>query len=205
MGVGAGTAAVDEAQPADAPWATPIPDERRRALERIGAAALSAQLRKHGIDHHVIGSPTAAAPDKKLVVIARTLRYLPLREDVFQRIGNGYNAQKRAVDLLSEGQVLVIDSRGDRDADTIGDLLVKTAIKRGAAGVIPRELAAGVIDGAQQQDLEEVYIGTWIEAGDSLNGLYPLGQEARVDFDSWAGERRAVHADSPDRTGGGSC
>jgi regulator of RNase E activity RraA len=111
-------------------------EEQRSSLEQLSTATLSSQLRKQGVDHHVISGLAAAVPEKKLVGVARTLRYLPLREDVFARIGNGYNAQKRAVDELSEGQVLVIDSRGVGDAGTIGDLLVKAAMVRGAAGVV---------------------------------------------------------------------
>jgi regulator of RNase E activity RraA len=69
-----------------------------------------------------------------------------LREDVFARVGGADNAQKRAVDSLQPGEVLVIDCRQDHGAGTIGDILVLAARQRGAAGVITdgavRDLAA---------------------------------------------------------------
>ena len=71
-----------------------------------------------------------------MVGIARTLRYLPLREDVFAERGNGMNAQKRTVEELLPGEVLVIEARGERGAGTLGDILALRALRLGAAGVI---------------------------------------------------------------------
>jgi regulator of RNase E activity RraA len=105
-------------------------------LRRVATATLSAQLHKRGIAQHVIDGVRPARPDLRMVGLARTLRYLPLREDVFGRIGGGDNAQKRAVDSLRAGEVLVIDCREERGAGTIGDILVLAAMVRGAAGVV---------------------------------------------------------------------
>lgn len=105
-------------------------------LGSVGTATLSSQLRKPGIDRHAIADLRATRPDLKLIGFARTLRYLPLREDVFARLGGADNAQKRAVDTLQPGEVLVIDAREDHGAGTIGDILVAAAIQRGAAGIV---------------------------------------------------------------------
>jgi 5-oxopent-3-ene-1,2,5-tricarboxylate decarboxylase / 2-hydroxyhepta-2,4-diene-1,7-dioate isomerase len=114
----------------------PLDESTVKRLCTVGTATLSAQLRKRGIDRHAIAGLRPTRPDLRLVGFARTLRYLPLREDVFARIGGGDNAQKRAVDTLQPGEVLVIDARGDHGAGTIGDILALAAIRRRASGIV---------------------------------------------------------------------
>ncbi|MER5320326.1 fumarylacetoacetate hydrolase family protein [Streptosporangium roseum] len=106
------------------------------ALRSVSTATLSSQLRKRGIDHHFIEGLRPARPDLRMVGVARTLRYLPLREDVFEEIGGGMNAQKRTVEEIRPGEVLVIEARGERGAGTLGDILALRALRRGAAGVV---------------------------------------------------------------------
>ena len=67
---------------------------------------------------------------------ARTVRYLPLREDLSAAYGAGMNAQKRAIEEIRPGEVLVIEARGDKTAGTIGDILGLRAQVRGAAGIV---------------------------------------------------------------------
>ena len=71
-----------------------------------------------------------------MVGTAFTLRYLPLREDLFAEHGGGHNAQKRAVEEIGPGQVLVIEARGEHNAGTVGDILALRALRRGAAGIV---------------------------------------------------------------------
>ena len=66
---------------------------------------------------------------------ARTVRYLPLREDL-AAYGARMNAQKRAIEEIRPGEVLVIEARGDPTAGTIGDILGLRAQVRGAAGIV---------------------------------------------------------------------
>jgi regulator of RNase E activity RraA len=80
--------------------------------------------------------PVGAAGGGPMVGVAHTLRYLPLREDLFKRYGTGMNAQKRAIEELRPGHVLVMDARRDPTAGTLGDILALRAHKRGAAGVV---------------------------------------------------------------------
>ena len=46
------------------------------------------------------------------------------------------NAQKRAIEEIRPGEVLVIEARGDPTAGTIGDILGLRAQVRGAAGIV---------------------------------------------------------------------
>lgn len=114
----------------------PLSPETHDRLGRVATATVSSQLRKRGVDHHVIAGLRPTRPDWRMVGFARTLRYLPVREDVFAELGGADNMQKRAVDTLQPGEVLVIDCRQEHDAGTIGDILVLAAMRRGAAGVV---------------------------------------------------------------------
>ncbi|GIH71967.1 fumarylacetoacetate hydrolase family protein [Sphaerimonospora thailandensis] len=114
----------------------PLDEQTVTALRSVSTATLSSQLRKRGIDHHFIEGVRPARPDLRMVGVARTLRYLPLREDVFAEIGGGMNAQKRTVEEIRPGEILVIEARGEHGAGTIGDILALRALRRGAAGVI---------------------------------------------------------------------
>lgn len=106
------------------------------ALRSLSTATLSSQLRRRGLQHMTVDGVHPAAPGSKLVGTAHTLRYLPLREDLFERHGGGMNAQKRAVEELRPGQVLVMDARRDPSSGTIGDILALRAKIRGAAGIV---------------------------------------------------------------------
>ena len=108
----------------------------RAKLEAAPTAGLSAQLRKRGIDACVIEGVRAHRPGVKIVGTARTLRFVPGREDLFASHGGGYNAQKRIFDAVEEGEVIVIEARGERGSGTLGDILALRARARGAAGVV---------------------------------------------------------------------
>ncbi|MET0788710.1 MAG: fumarylacetoacetate hydrolase family protein [Cellulomonas sp.] len=110
--------------------------ELREKLLRAPVAALSAQLRKRGLDDVTIDGVRPMHPGAKLVGTARTLRFVPGREDLFARHGGGYNAQKRAFDTVGEGEVIVIEARGETGSGTLGDILALRAHVRGAAGIV---------------------------------------------------------------------
>ncbi|MGP3535560.1 fumarylacetoacetate hydrolase family protein [Microbacterium sp. RD1] len=108
----------------------------REKLERTPVAGLSGQLRKRGLDNVTIDGVRPMHPGTKIVGTARTLRFLPNREDLFASRGGGYNAQKRAFDAVEEGEIIVIEARGETGSGTLGDVLALRAQARGAAGII---------------------------------------------------------------------
>lgn len=113
-----------------------LPDDLRDRLSRVAVATLSSLLRKRGLNNVSIDGLRPSQPGKRLVGIARTLRYVPNREDLFKSHGGGYNAQKRLFDDLGPGQVVVIDARRETDAGTLGDILALRARRLGAAGIV---------------------------------------------------------------------
>lgn len=115
---------------------TGLSPELRAKLESVPVAGLSAQLRKRGLNDVTIDGVRPLHPEAKLVGTARTLRFVPLREDLFASHGGGFNAQKRAFDAVGEGEVIVIEARGETGSGTLGDILAIRAHARGAAGIV---------------------------------------------------------------------
>lgn len=105
-------------------------------INSVGTATLSVQLRKRGINTATIDGVRPTQPGKRLVGRARTLRFIPGREDLFAQHGGGFNAQKQAFDSLRPGEVLVIDARGEKGTGTVGDILGLRAKVNGAAGIV---------------------------------------------------------------------
>ena len=126
-------AGLPAASEASSPVLTP---ELREKLLRTPVAGLSAQLRKRGLNNVTVDGVRAMHPGSKLVGTARTLRFVPNREDLFESHGGGYNAQKRAFDSVGEGEVVVIEARGEAGSGTLGDVLALRAHARGAAGIV---------------------------------------------------------------------
>ncbi|MEU6375446.1 fumarylacetoacetate hydrolase family protein [Streptomyces sp. NPDC046909] len=219
-------------------------------LRSVSVATLSAQLRSRGLPHMSIDGVGPMSTDGRAMVgVAHTLRYLPLREDLFKRHGTGMNAQKRAIEELRPGHVLVMDARRDASAGTLGDILALRARTRGAAGVVtdgavrdsaavaelglpvyaagshpsvlgrrhvpwdtgvpiacggalvqpgdlivgdadgvvvvPPELADELVADCREQERQERFIAEQVAAGESVEGLYPLGSNWRDAYENW--------------------
>lgn len=138
--------AVDDKQRADA-YGTPelagLPADPNAITQRLRAklmaaptAGLSAQLRARGLNQVVIEGVHPQTVGTKLVGPARTLRFLPEREDLFKTHGGGFNAQKQTFDSVRDGEVLVIEARNQSESGTLGDILAIRARHNGAAGVV---------------------------------------------------------------------
>jgi 2-keto-4-pentenoate hydratase/2-oxohepta-3-ene-1,7-dioic acid hydratase in catechol pathway/regulator of RNase E activity RraA len=123
-----------EPEPVPVPFA--LTAELADKLRRSPVAGLSAQLRRRGLDNVIIEGVRPSTPGAALVGRARTLRFVPNREDLFAAHGGGYNAQKRMFDAVGAGEVIVIEARGEPGSATLGDVLALRAKVRGAAGVV---------------------------------------------------------------------
>lgn len=113
------------------------PSTRQRLLQ-VSTATLTTVLFKHGLRNTFLQGPRPVGAAQRLVGPAYTLRYIPAREDldpltVFE---DRSHPQRVAVEECPAGHVLVIDSRGDAQAASAGNLLVTRLMKRGCAGVV---------------------------------------------------------------------
>jgi 5-oxopent-3-ene-1,2,5-tricarboxylate decarboxylase/2-hydroxyhepta-2,4-diene-1,7-dioate isomerase len=192
------------------------------ALLSVSTATLTVQLRKHGVRDSFVRGLRSTRPDLRLLGYARTLRYVPLREDVRDADTAALNAQKRAVESVNPGDVLVMDARQDAGAGTIGDILAARALMRGAAGIVtdgglrdseavagldiptyfqaPHAAALGLIHYPLETDVPIACGGALVMPGDVIVGdgdgviVLPAALAEEIALDSVEQERREAWA-----------
>ncbi len=229
------------------------PAEILAGLREVSTATLAALLRKRGLNGLTLDGLRSTRPGARMAGYARTVRYLPLREDLSGRHGGGMNAQRRAVEEVRPGEVLVIEARGDPTAGTIGDILALRAQVRGAAGIVtdgairdsavlagldipvyhaavhpavlgrrhvpwdtgvtvacagvtiqpgdivvgdadgvvvlPPGIAAEVLADAREAERQEEFIAARVAAGESIDGLFPLSEARRPEYQAWLAQQ----------------
>jgi regulator of RNase E activity RraA/2-keto-4-pentenoate hydratase/2-oxohepta-3-ene-1,7-dioic acid hydratase in catechol pathway len=222
-------------------------------LREVATATLAAVARKRGLNTLTLDGLRSTRPEQKMAGYARTVRYLPLREDLSAAHSAGMNAQKRAIEEIRPGEVLVIEARGEPAAGTIGDILALRAQVRGAAGIVtdgairdstalaalnipiyhaavhpavlgrrhvpwetgvtvacagvtiqpgdilvgdadgvvvlPPEIAAEILAEAREQERQEEFVAERVAAGESIDGLFPLPEARRADYQAWLARR----------------
>jgi 5-oxopent-3-ene-1,2,5-tricarboxylate decarboxylase/2-hydroxyhepta-2,4-diene-1,7-dioate isomerase len=131
----AGLPALAEPPTAASP-AEPLDSAVAEQLASVSTATISAKLRARGYTEVFVEGVHASRPGTRMVGVARTLRFVAYRPDLFAERGNGFNAQKRIFDTVGAGEVIVIEARGERGTGTVGDVLALRAQRRGAAGVV---------------------------------------------------------------------
>ena len=100
-------------------------------------ATLTSVLRQHGITWTFMHGVTPLRSNMKMAGPAFTLRYIPMREDLDPgTVDNLKDVQRIGIEQISEGEVLVIDARGDTRAGTMGSILATRLHCRGAAGIV---------------------------------------------------------------------
>jgi len=119
--------------------ALPLDATTAQHLREVGTATLATVLYQHGYRTRVIRSTRRLRPGgPRLVGVARTLRYVAMREDLDTlALWKGpTNPQRRIADEIEPGEVLVIEAREDASCGTMGGMLVARMMLRGAAGVV---------------------------------------------------------------------
>ena len=116
---------------------TPVSRETLDQLLIPSTATLTSVLRNLGITHSFMHNVRPLKPDMKMAGPAYTLRYIPAREDLDETpLDNLKDKQRIGIEAIAEGEVLVIDARGDTRAGTMGAILATRISVRGAAGVV---------------------------------------------------------------------
>ena len=112
--------------------------EEEAALRQVSTATLTSQLLQRGFRNTFLAGLEPQRPDLRLVGYAFTLRYVPSREDLGIRVDydNERDMQRRAVESIGLGDVLVIDARGEMQAASFGQIIAARIQKRGAAGLV---------------------------------------------------------------------
>lgn len=116
--------------------ASEIDPETRRRLESVATATLAGVLQKRGVRSTFMSGLAPIKPGQRMIGRARTLRFVPIREDLIETYAPRLNAQRAAIESLQPGEVLVMDARNETDAGTFGDIFAMRATRLGAAGVV---------------------------------------------------------------------
>ena len=116
----------------------PLPDGALDLLRQASTASVTAELFKLGIRHSFMTGVAPLDPDAVMVGVAVTVRYVPAREDLdtFESLANPEHPQRKAVETIGPGEVLVLDARGDVRAAVLGEILVARMKALGAAGFV---------------------------------------------------------------------
>ncbi len=119
--------------------AKPLSDSALAIFKEVSTATLTTLLFKRGLRNAFLQGVRPLNPNApRLVGPAYTLRYIPAREDL-DHIGvfkDHSHPQRKAVEEIPPGHVLVMDCRGDASAASAGSILVTRMMIRGAAGVV---------------------------------------------------------------------
>ncbi|MCW2916151.1 MAG: Regulator of RNase RraA [Actinomycetia bacterium] len=118
---------------------TALPKGVYEALRQVSTATLTTQLLSRGFRNTFLAGLAPLNPGcARMAGDAFTLRYIPAREDIdVLEIFQDYDhPQRRAVESVGPGQVLVMDCRGQTRAASLGGILATRLLRRGAAGLV---------------------------------------------------------------------
>lgn len=109
------------------------------ALRAVSTATITTQLMARGLRNTFLPGLVPLNPAQtRLVGEAFTLRCIPSREDLDQlSVYQDYDhPQRKAIESVPPGAVLVVDARRQTRAASLGHILATRLLRRGAAGVV---------------------------------------------------------------------
>ncbi|MEX0761824.1 MAG: ribonuclease activity regulator RraA [Dehalococcoidia bacterium] len=110
-----------------------------KKLEGIGSATASGELRKLGIRNPFINGPTPRTPGKSIVGPALTLQFMPKREDQYpegEYVEPEKQLHRHVLYHAQEGDVVVVDARGDLTSGIFGEMMMTYFKGRGGLGLV---------------------------------------------------------------------
>ncbi len=117
-----------------------ISDDLIEALKGVSVPTATASLMTRGFHNtYPIGiQPAAVQPGQVMVGRARTLRFLPLREDLVKAQYDTVKGRphRQAIESIGPGEILVIDAGGCMGAGVVGDMFTRRVQTRGGTGIV---------------------------------------------------------------------
>jgi len=141
------------------PDITRPPKDMIAALKDIGAATVAGTLGHMGIRNTHIQGPVTQNRGKSIVGPALTLQMMPKREDLYDE-GEYADPEKQlhrhVLYHVQEGDIVVVDARGDMMSGVFGDMMSTYFKGRGGAGII--------VDGClrDRPNLEKLDLPLWL-------------------------------------------
>lgn len=118
----------------------PIAEAVYDKLRQTATATVTAELQRLGYRNTFMRGVAPLKLGYRAIGRAHTLRYLPTREDVADRLQKPEhreeNFQRQAIESIGPGEIFVIDARGDASAGVLGDVLCARIRYRGAVGLV---------------------------------------------------------------------
>ncbi len=117
----------------------PVEPEVLGWLRRASTATITTQLFQRGFRNVFLNGLKPVNPRHcRFVGQAVTLRNIPMREDLdtLESFRNPEHPQRKAIETINPGQVLVMDCRGDLRGASGGNILITRARVRGAAAIV---------------------------------------------------------------------
>jgi regulator of RNase E activity RraA len=108
-------------------------------LRRASTATITTQLFQRGLRNLFLNGLTPLNPRHcRFVGEAVTLRNIPMREDLdrLEAFRDPAHPQRKSIELVGPGQVLVMDCRGDLRGASGGNILITRLRVRGAAALV---------------------------------------------------------------------
>ena len=129
-------------------------------LMRVGIESAWSLVTAEGYPQNFINELSPLKPNMRMVGRARTMRYLPNRKDVREKVyAAGPQLNYKSAEEAQPGDVLVFDAGGETRAGVSGGVTTIRFLVRGGAGL--------VIDGAMRDvpELEAMPIQTYMRRG----------------------------------------
>jgi regulator of RNase E activity RraA len=129
------------------------------ALKGLGAATVAGTLGHMGIRNPHMQGPVTQNRGKAVVGPALTLQMMPKREDLYNESEYAdpeKQLHRHVLYHVQEGDIVVVDARGDLTAGIFGDMMSTYFKGRGGAGII--------VDGClrDQPNLEKLDLPLWL-------------------------------------------
>jgi 5-oxopent-3-ene-1,2,5-tricarboxylate decarboxylase/2-hydroxyhepta-2,4-diene-1,7-dioate isomerase len=129
-------------------------------LMRVGLESAWSLVTAEGYPQNFINELSPLKPNTRMVGRARTIRYLPNRKDVREKLyAAGPQLNYKSAEEAQPGDILVFDAGGETRAGVSGGVTTVRFLVRGGAGL--------VIDGAMRDvpELEAMPIQTYMRRG----------------------------------------
>src|SRR6516225_7713051 len=110
-----------------------------QALEHVGSATATSELKRLGIRNAFIQGPVSMTPGVSIVGPALTLQFMPKREDLYpesEYVEPERQLHRHVLYHTRPGDIVVVDARGDMRSGIFGEMMLTYFTGRGGAGVV---------------------------------------------------------------------
>lgn len=129
------------------------------ALQGVGSATASSELRRLGIRSAFIQGPVCQTPGMSIVGPALTLQFMPKREDLYpdaEYVNPERQIHRHVLYHAQKGDIVVVDQRNDPTTATFGEMMLTYFRGRGGLGI--------VVDGniRDSAEIKKLGLGLWL-------------------------------------------